>query len=75
LASEVKNKAEVKTGAVGLITKINQAEEILQKGDADLIFVAREILRNPYIAVQGSFEMNEESFSTSVFESKNFFLI
>ncbi|WBV61449.1 NADPH dehydrogenase NamA [Chryseobacterium camelliae] len=61
-ASEVKNKAEVKTGAVGLITKIKQAEEILQKGDADLIFVAREILRNPYIAVQGSFEMNEESF-------------
>jgi len=61
-ASEVKNKAGVKTGAVGLITQINQAEEILQKGDADLIFVAREILRNPYIAVQGSFEMNEESF-------------
>ncbi len=61
-ASEVKNKAEVKTGAVGLITKIEQAEEILQKGNADLIFVAREILRNPYIAAQGSFEMNEESF-------------
>lgn len=61
-ASELKNKAEVKTGAVGLITKIKQAEEILQKGDADLIFVAREILRNPYIAVQGSFEMSEESF-------------
>lgn len=61
-ASEVKNKAEVKTGAVGLITKIKQAEEILQQGNADLIFVAREILRNPYIAAQGSFEMNEESF-------------
>lgn len=61
-ASEVKNKAQVKTGAVGLITKINHAEDILQKEDADLIFVAREILRNPYIAVQGSFEMNEESF-------------
>lgn len=61
-ASEVKNKAEVKTGAVGLITKIEHAEDILQKGDADLIFVAREILRNPYIAVQGSFEMGEECF-------------
>lgn len=61
-ASEVKNKAEVKTGAVGLITKIEHAEEILQKGDADLVLVAREILRNPYIAVQGSFEMHEESF-------------
>lgn len=62
LSSQVKNEVGVKTGAVGLITKIEQAEDILQKGEADLIFVAREILRNPYIAVQGSFEMNEECF-------------
>lgn len=61
-SSEVRNQAQVKTGAVGLITKVEQAEEILQKGDADLIFIAREILRNPYIAVQGSFEMKEECF-------------
>ncbi|MCU7618590.1 NADPH dehydrogenase NamA [Chryseobacterium sp. PBS4-4] len=61
-SSQVRNEADVKTGAVGLITKVEQAEEILQKGNADLIFVAREILRNPYIAVQGSFEMKEDSF-------------
>ncbi len=61
-SSDVRNQADVKTGAVGLITKVEQAEEILEKGDADLIFVAREILRNPYIAVQGSFEMNEDNF-------------
>lgn len=61
-SSQVKNEADVKTGAVGLITSTSQAEEILQKGEADLIFVARGILRNPYIAVQGSFEMKEESF-------------
>jgi NADPH2 dehydrogenase len=61
-SSQIKNEADVKTGAVGLITSTSQAEEILQKGEADLIFVAREILRNPYIAVQGSFEMKEESF-------------
>lgn len=61
-SSQVRNEAEVKTGAVGLITKVEQAEEILQKDEADLIFVAREILRNPYIAVQGSFEMKEDSF-------------
>jgi 2,4-dienoyl-CoA reductase-like NADH-dependent reductase (Old Yellow Enzyme family) len=61
-SSQVRNEAEIRTGAVGLITKVEQAEEILQKGDADLIFVAREILRNPYIAVQGSFEMKEDSF-------------
>jgi len=61
-SSQVRNEAEVKTGAVGLITKVDQAEEILQKNEADLIFVAREILRNPYIAIQGSFEMKEDSF-------------
>lgn len=61
-SSQVKNKAEVKTGTVGLITSTEQAEEILQKGEADLIFVAREILRNPYLAVQGSFEMKENNF-------------
>lgn len=61
-SSQVRNDAEVKTGAVGLITSTQQAEEILNKEEADLIFVAREILRNPYVAVQGSFEMNEESF-------------
>ncbi|OBW42705.1 NADPH dehydrogenase [Chryseobacterium sp. MOF25P] len=61
-SSTVKNQAHVKTGAVGLITNTAQAEEILQNNEADLIFVAREILRNPYLAVQGSFEMKEESF-------------
>ena len=61
-SSQVRNEADVKTGAVGLITTPDQAEEILQKGEADLIFVAREILRNPYIAVQGAFEMKEECF-------------
>lgn len=61
-SEQIKREADVKTGAVGLITQTEQAEEILQKGEADLIFVAREILRNPYIAVQGSFEMKENCF-------------
>lgn len=61
-SSQVRNEAGVKTGAVGLIKEVGQAEEILQNGDADLIFVAREILRNPYLAVQGSFEEKEDCF-------------
>ncbi|WP_299178813.1 NADPH dehydrogenase NamA [uncultured Chryseobacterium sp.] len=61
-SSQIRNEAEVKTGAVGLITSVDQAEEILQKEEADLIFVAREILRNPYIAIQGAFRMKEECF-------------
>ncbi|MCW3159788.1 NADPH dehydrogenase NamA [Chryseobacterium oryctis] len=61
-SAQIKKEAEVKTGAVGLITTTEQAENILQNNEADLIFVAREILRNPYIAVQGSFEMKQDCF-------------
>lgn len=55
LSAEINKETRMKTGAVGLIKTAEQAEEILQKGEADLIFVAREILRNPYLAVENSF--------------------
>ncbi|KAG9000531.1 hypothetical protein FRB94_005381 [Tulasnella sp. JGI-2019a] len=37
---------EITTGAVGLITTPQQAEEILQKGQSDVIFLARELIRH-----------------------------
>ncbi len=62
LAAQVKKEAAIKTGAVGLIKSAELAEEILEKGEADLIFVAREILRNPYLAVENSFEGKGDCF-------------
>lgn len=62
LAEDVKKMAEIDTAAVGLITTAAQAEDILESGKADLIFVAREILRNPYFAVQAAWENNEDIF-------------
>lgn len=47
-SAEIKEKANIKTGAVGLITSAQQAEEILQKNHADLVFLGREALRHPY---------------------------
>lgn len=44
----IKNGADMATGAVGLITTGIQAEEILQNERADLVFLARELLRDPY---------------------------
>jgi NADPH2 dehydrogenase len=44
----IKSGADIATGAVGLITTGIQAEEILQNERADLIFLARELLRDPY---------------------------
>lgn len=47
-AEAIKHGADIDTGAVGLITTAIQAEEILQNNRADLIFLARELLRDPY---------------------------
>lgn len=62
LAEDVKQNADIQTGAVGLITTAEQAEEILQNGQGDLIFLAREFLRNPYFAVQSSWESDDDCF-------------
>jgi 2,4-dienoyl-CoA reductase-like NADH-dependent reductase (Old Yellow Enzyme family) len=48
LAEGIRKGAEIPTGAVGKITDPHQAEEILQSGKADLILMARELLRDPY---------------------------
>ncbi len=47
-AEALRKNAGVATGAVGMITEPAQAEAILTEGKADLIFLARELLRDPY---------------------------
>ncbi|TLS36411.1 NADPH dehydrogenase NamA [Pseudalkalibacillus caeni] len=47
-AEMIKKEAELATGAVGLITEPVQAEEILKNNRADLVLLARELLRDPY---------------------------
>lgn len=59
-AERIKAETGIKTGAVGLITSAEQANEILQTGKADLIFLAREILRNPYFAQNAAYELGED---------------
>ncbi len=53
-AEEIKNKTGILTGAVGLITNAHEAEEILQNGQADLIFLARQLLRDPYFPLHAA---------------------
>ncbi|WP_282138844.1 NADPH dehydrogenase NamA [Rossellomorea aquimaris] len=48
LAETIKKEAKIDTGAVGLITTGIQAEEILRNERADLVLLARELLRDPY---------------------------
>lgn len=47
-AEQIKSGANVLTGAVGLITKPQQAEDILVNNQADVILMGREFLRAPY---------------------------
>jgi len=44
----IRSQAGIATGAVGMITEPTQAETILATGQADLVFLARELLRDPY---------------------------
>ena len=46
-AARIRQEANVPTGAVGLITRPRQAEEIPTAGHADLILLGRELLREP----------------------------
>ena len=47
-AARIRREAGIATGAVGLITEARQADAILERGDADLVLFARELLRDPY---------------------------
>jgi 2,4-dienoyl-CoA reductase-like NADH-dependent reductase (Old Yellow Enzyme family) len=48
LAAAVRKEAGIATGAVGMVTSPEQAEQILATGQADAVLLARELLRNPY---------------------------
>ncbi|MET0327477.1 MAG: NADH:flavin oxidoreductase/NADH oxidase [Luteimonas sp.] len=47
-ARRIREDAGIATGAVGLITTPAQAERIVADGDADVVLLARELLRDPY---------------------------
>jgi 2,4-dienoyl-CoA reductase-like NADH-dependent reductase (Old Yellow Enzyme family) len=47
-AERIRNEAGILTAAVGMITAPEQAETILRTGQADLVILAREFLRDPY---------------------------
>jgi len=47
-AERIRREAAIATGAVGLITEPAQADEVIQNGQADLVILAREMLRDPY---------------------------
>jgi 2,4-dienoyl-CoA reductase-like NADH-dependent reductase (Old Yellow Enzyme family) len=47
-ADRIKQEAEIRTGAVGMITDPHQTDEIIRSEKADMVLLAREFLRDPY---------------------------
>lgn len=53
-AARIRAEAGMATGAVGLITTAKQADEIVARGDADVVLMARESLRDPYFPLHAA---------------------
>ncbi len=59
-AERVRREAGIATGAVGLITSPEQAEHVLRTGQADLVLLAREMLRDPYWPLHAAARLRAE---------------
>ena len=59
-AEKIRKEAGVLTGAVGLIITPQQADEIIQTGQADAVLLAREMLRDPHFALRASHVLEHE---------------
>ncbi|RRB07268.1 NADPH dehydrogenase NamA [Larkinella rosea] len=60
-AEKVRKEAGIPTGAVGLITTPEHANEIVVNGQADLVLLARELLRDPYFPFHAAKKLGEET--------------
>ena len=56
-AARIRREADMATGAVGLITGAEQAAQIVDNGDADVVLIARESLRDPYFPRRAAAEL------------------
>jgi len=58
-AERIRREAEIRTGAVGMITSPVQAEHIIRTEQADAVIMAREFLRDPYWPLRAARELDE----------------
>ncbi|WP_201361185.1 NADH:flavin oxidoreductase/NADH oxidase [Dictyobacter formicarum] len=59
-AERIRREANIPTGAVGLITESKQANQILEQQQADMIFLARELLRDPHWPLRAARELSQD---------------
>ncbi|OMJ14281.1 NADPH dehydrogenase, partial [Smittium culicis] len=56
-AEQIRKEANIATGAVGMITKPSEIEDILQSGKSDVVFLARQFLLEPSIVKRAAVEL------------------
>ena len=59
-AETIRKETGILTGAVGLITTAIQAQSIIEHGQADLIMMGREFLRDPYFPLHAAYELGQD---------------
>lgn len=59
-AEAIHKQAQIRTAAVGLITEPGQANQIIEAGQADMVFLARQVLRDPYWPVHAAGILNQK---------------
>jgi 2,4-dienoyl-CoA reductase-like NADH-dependent reductase (Old Yellow Enzyme family) len=60
-AAKIRREVGVLTGAVGMITETAQADDIIRRGDADVVLLAREFLREPYWPLKATKELGAQA--------------
>jgi 2,4-dienoyl-CoA reductase-like NADH-dependent reductase (Old Yellow Enzyme family) len=58
-AERIRREAGVATGAVGMITNPVQADHVIRSGQADLVLLGRELLRDPYWPLRAARELGQ----------------
>ena len=60
-AARIRREAGIATAAVGLITEPAQADAIIANGEADLVLLARQMLRDPYWPLHAAAALGEQT--------------
>jgi 2,4-dienoyl-CoA reductase-like NADH-dependent reductase (Old Yellow Enzyme family) len=60
-ADRIRREAGIPTATVGFITSAQQAEQILRNGQADLVVLARQLLRDPYWPLHAAAELRADA--------------
>lgn len=59
-AEQIKLQTGILTGAVGMITEAKQADDIVRSEQADLVIIARELLRDPYFPLRAAHQLGQK---------------